>query len=300
MHALRRWSTLLALSGLVLAAATASAQAGPASAEVDILEMVSDKEKIPTPFGDIPLPAPGSWMLGPLDITPTKHVVFLWLGALVVLAVLLPAARAAGRRGGVGVPEGAHNAVEGLVLFIRDRVVMPNVGPAGGKYAPFLLTLFFFIVVLNLFGLVPFGASATSNISVTAALALIAFLVVEYAGVRARGWKGYFGTIFHRPAGMGRFSGWVMAVAMAPIELMGKVSKPFALAVRLMANMLAGKILIFAILSMVMTMGSYLLAPLPVAMVVAMTTLKVFVALLQAYIFVLLTSVFIGLSARTH
>jgi F-type H+-transporting ATPase subunit a len=261
---------------------------------------ILDSREIELPGTVLHLPAAGSWMVGPIDMTPTKHVVFLGLAAILSLLVLLPAAAMAGRAREGRTGGKRHNAVEAVVLFIRDQVVMPNVGHGGEKFAPFVITLFFFILFANLLGLVPWGSTATANISVTAALALMAFVVVEVGGMRALGPKGYLGTIFFVPKGMNPVAAWTMAVALAPVELMGKFTKPIALAIRLMANMTAGHIVLLAIISLIFVFGSFAVAVAPVLMAVAITFLEIFVSLLQAYIFAMLTSVFIGLMQHAH
>ncbi len=190
--------------------------------------------------------------------------------------------------------------IEAAVLFLRDKVIMPNIGHGGDRFVPFVTTLFFFILVSNLLGLLPWGATATGNISVTAALALMAFVTIEYAGMRALGPRGYLGTIVYIPHGLPKPLIPVMALIMTPVELLGKVVKPTALAIRLFANMTAGHILLLAIISLIFVFGSFAIAFAPVVMAVAITFLELFVAFLQAYIFALLTSVFIGLIRHAH
>jgi F-type H+-transporting ATPase subunit a len=267
---------------------------------IDFMHHILDSREIELPGTVLHLPAAGSWMVGPIDMTPTKHVVFLVLAAILVLLVLLPAAAMAGRAREGRTSGKRHNAVEAVVLYIRDQVVMPNIGHGGEKFAPFVISLFFFILFANLLGLVPWGSTATANISVTAALALMAFLVVEVGGMMALGPKGYLGTIFFVPKGMNPVAAWTMAVALAPVELMGKITKPIALAIRLMANMTAGHIVLLAIISLIFVFGSFAIAVAPVLMAVAITFLEIFVSLLQAYIFAMLTSVFIGLMQHAH
>jgi F-type H+-transporting ATPase subunit a len=267
----------------------------------DILHHVLDERELKTPFGYVHLPAEGSWMLGPIDITPTKYVVFIWLMGFLTVALILPAGLAAKRaRQGGSAPRGGHNAVEAMILFFRDKVVMPNIGHGGEKYVPFVISLFFFILIGNLLGLVPYGAAATANISVTVGLAFLAFLVIETAGMRALGPVGYMKTIVYWNNDLPMLMRPMMAVIMTPVELLGKIVKPAALAIRLMANMTAGKIVIYAIISLIFVFGSYWVAAAPVIMVVALTFLKIFVAFLQAYVFALLTSVFIGLIVHSH
>ena len=265
----------------------------------DIMHHIQDSREIELPFvGAVHLPPAGSWMLGPIDITPTKHVVFLALAGLIVVGMFMGTAAAA-RRTGPESPKKGHNIMETLVLFLRDQVVMPNIGHGGEKFAPFVITLFFFILVCNLLGLLPYGATATGNVSVTAALALMAFVTIEVAGMRALGPKGYLGTIVYIPHGLPFPMKVLMVVIMTPVELLGKLTKPFALAIRLFANMTAGHVLLLAIIGLIFLFGVPILVA-PVAMAIALTFLELFVAFLQAYIFALLTSVFIGLIRHAH
>ncbi|HSU16467.1 F0F1 ATP synthase subunit A [Longimicrobium sp.] len=282
--------------------APASAGEGHESAEFDPMHHVQDGRTLEfPPFGELELPAAGSWKVGPVDMTPTRHVVFIWLTGLLMLAVFIPAGRAARRRE-TGRSPGArrHNAVEAAVLFFRDQVVMPNIGHGGEKYAGYLITLFFFILFANLFGLLPWGASATANISVTAALALISFIVVEVSGMVALGPAGYLKTIVYVPHGLPKPLVPIMAVIMTPVELLGKLAKPFALAVRLMANMMAGHIVLLSLFGVALAFGSLAIAVGPMLMALMLTFLELFVAFLQAYVFVVLTSVFIGLIRHEH
>jgi F-type H+-transporting ATPase subunit a len=266
----------------------------------DLIHHISDAREIETPFGTWHLPAAHSWQVGPVDMTPTKHVVFLGLAALILLAIFIPAAQAARRAGAEGAPRRGHNAIESMILFFRDQVVMPNIGHGGERYVPFVTTLFFFILVANLLGLLPWGASATGNISVTAALAILSLIVIEISGMRALGAKGYLGTIVYIPHGLPKWMVLPMALIMTPVELLGKLAKPFALAIRLFANMTAGHVVILAIIGLIFLFGSYAIAVGPVLMAVALMFLELFVAFLQAYIFALLTSVFIGLIRHAH
>jgi F-type H+-transporting ATPase subunit a len=268
--------------------------------EIDILHHILDEHQIETPFGYWHLPPAGSWMLGPIDITPTKYVVFVWLIGLLMLAIFIPAGRIAKRRAEGGSASGGYSAVEAIILFFRDKVVMPNVGHGGEKYVPFVVTLFFFILLGNLIGLVPYGAAATANISVTASLAILSFLVIEGAGMSTLGAAGYMRTIVYWNPGLPVAMRIPMMLILTPVEILGKLSKPFALAVRLMANMAAGKVVIYAMLGLIFLFGSYVIAIAPVAMIVALSFLKIFVALLQAYVFSLLVSVFIGLITHSH
>ena len=235
--------------------------------------------------------------LGPvtLDLSPTKHVVMLLVAATLCLITLLMAARAHKRQHLTsGRPKGFANGIEALVLYIRQEVVLPNVGHHGEKYAPFILSLFFFILFANLLGLIPYGSTATGNIAVTGTLAIITFVMVEVAGMRTLG-LGYIKTIIYWPSGQSPVMNALLTPIMTPIELAGKFTKPFALAIRLFANMTAGHIVVLALIGLIFTFQSYVIAPLPLAMALAIMVLEVFIAFLQAYVFALLASVFIGL-----
>jgi F-type H+-transporting ATPase subunit a len=210
------------------------------------------------------------------------------------LVTLLLAARAHGRHSAAGrAPKGFANGMEAMVLYLRDEVVLPNVGPHGEKYVPFVLTLFFFILFGNLMGLIPYGSTATGNIAVTATLAIITFIMIELAGMRALG-RNYIGTIVYWPHGMNLVTKMLMTVIMTPVEIIGKFTKPFALAIRLFANMTAGHVIVLALIGLIFTFGSYWVIPGPFIMAIGILVLEVFVAFLQAYVFALLASVFIG------
>ncbi|HEX6575712.1 MAG TPA: F0F1 ATP synthase subunit A [Gemmatimonadaceae bacterium] len=235
--------------------------------------------------------------LGPLtlDLSPTKHVVMLWIAAALCLITLLIAARAHKRQSaGGGASKGFANGIEALVLYIRQEVVIPNVGHHGEKYAPFILTLFFFILFANLLGLIPYGATATGNIAVTGTLAAITFVFVEAVGMKTLG-RNYIKTIVYWPSDQPLAMKLFLSPILTPIELFGKFTKPLALAIRLFANMTAGHIVVLALIGLIFTFGSYYIAPAPILMAFAIMVLEVFIAFLQAYVFALLASVFIGL-----
>ena len=271
-------------------------EAGP----VDIITPhITDSHHLELPFvGEWELPRWEPVRVGPLtiDLSPTKHVVMLCIAALLCMIVLIPTAVSHQRHTEEsGAPKGFAAGIEAMVLFLRNEVVLPNVGPHGNAFVPFGLTLFFFILFANLLGLIPYGSTATGNISVTATLAVITFVVVEISGMRTQGW-GYLKTIFYvPPKEMPLLLKPFMFVVMTVVELVGKIAKPFALAVRLFANMTAGHVVLLALISLIFTFQSYAIATAPVAMGVAVSLLEIFVGLLQAYIFTLLSCVFIGL-----
>ncbi len=230
-----------------------------------------------------------------LDLSPTKNVVWLGIAAILCLITLLSAARAHARTVASGhrAPTGFANGMEAFVLALRNEVVIPNVGPNGDKFTPFILTLFFFILFANLCGLIPYGSTATGNIAVTATLAIITFVVVEVAGMRAQG-KAYINTLIYWPHDLNIVTKSLMTIIMTPIEIFGKFTKPFALAIRLFANMIAGHVVLLALIGLIFTFGSYFVAIGPLALAVGISILELFVALLQAFIFALLSAVFIG------
>lgn len=242
-----------------------------------------------------------------IDMSPTKHVVFLWIATLLTILTVWFAARRATRTDpGEQAPGGLLNAFESFYVYLRDDVVLANIGHGGEKYVPYVVTLFFFILFANLLGLVPFGATATSNIMVTAALALISLAVVEASGMAELGFKGWLGTIFYVPPGLHPVMKVVMLMIMTPVELIGKLAKPFALAVRLFANMTAGHFVILALLGLILTYGSFTratgIAAIGGSLLLGLFVmfLEIFVAVLQAYIFATLTAVFIGLIRHAH
>src|SRR5438270_7752152 len=230
-----------------------------------------------------------------IDISPTRHVVMLWIAALLCLIFTLLALRAHNRHTRDGkAPGGFGGGLEAMVLYLRNEVVLPNVGAHGNAFVPYLLTIFFFILFANLLGLVPYGATATGNISVTATLAIVTFIVIEVAGMKAQG-KAYLNAIFFWPHDMSLPMKIFISPILTPIEIFGKFTKPLALAIRLFANMTAGHVVLLALISLIFTFGSWLLVPVPILLALGISLLELFVALLQAFVFTLLSSVFIGL-----
>lgn len=271
----------------------------------DIGEMIfhhtADSRVVELPLGLGTWHLPTGWRLFGLDVSPTKHVVFMVLAAALVFFSMRVAGRQIERRHREGkAPAGFGAAIEALVLFVRNDVALANIGKGGEKYVPYILTLFFFILYCNLLGLLPWGATPTGNLAVTGALALTVFVTVEVSGLVALGPKGYLKTIVFVPPGMRGIGAVLMACIMTPIEVVGKLVKPFALTLRLFANMTAGHFVILALLGLIFIFSSWAVAAGSVAFVVFMMLLELLVAFLQAYIFALLTSVFIGLMLHQH
>jgi F-type H+-transporting ATPase subunit a len=223
-----------------------------------------------------------------IDMSITKHVVFLWLSAALLCIVAIMVARSYAKR---TVPTGFANFVETLVVFVRDEIVLPNMGTTGLRYMPYILTTFLFILIMNLFGLIPYGASATGNVSVTAGLAIIAFVMIQLSAIRAQGFGHY---LMHLTGGVH----WALWPIMVPIEILGLFTKPFALCIRLFANMTGGHIVIVSLIGLIFVFKSYIVAAGPIVFVVGINFLELFVAFLQAYIFVMLTSLFMGLGIK--
>lgn len=234
------------------------------------------------PLGHVNLP---EIHLFGIDFSITKHLVMMWIASVLLVVVL----RLAFRRQ-ASVPSGIANLLEALVVFLRDEVILPNTGEAGRRYLPFLLTTFFFILFCNLLGLIPYGATATGNITVTAALALIALTMIQLGGIKEHGLKHHLQNLV--PHGL---PVWLLPI-MIPVEILGQFTKPFALCVRLYANMTAGHIVILSFISMIFIFESFLISPVAVGFALFINLLEVFIAFLQAYIFTLLTSLFMGMS----
>lgn len=224
---------------------------------------------------------------GCLDLSPTKHTVMMWLALLILFLAFVGGSN---RDKSKLVPKGAgQNLLEMMVLFVRDEIAVKNIGKEDGpRFTPYLLTIFFFILFMNMLGLIPEMATATGNLGVTAGLALCTFLVTQYASIRAAGLGGY---LKHLTGGVH----WALWPIMIPVEILGLFTKPFALTVRLFANMLAGHIVIFFLLGLIFILGSPLVAGISVPFAMGIYFLELFVALVQAYIFTMLSSLFIGM-----
>lgn len=240
-----------------------------------------------------------------IDLSPTKHIVFIILAGLILTVAFSLVGKAMRTSYADRAPRGFANAVEAMVLFFRDEIVRRNIGHGADAYTGYILTLFFFILTMNLLGLVPFGATPTGNLAVTGALAICTFLVTEISGMRALGFSGYMGTIFYAPPGMKGVGKYLLLAVMTPVEFLGKLTKPFALMIRLFANMTAGHTLVLSLIGMIfvfanLTYGKFAIAGASVVMVIAIMLLEVFVAFLQAFIFAMLSSVFIGLIKHAH
>ena len=242
------------------------------------------------------VPAGGALLV---DFSLTRHLVFALLGTLLMaLFVLRMAARYAKGVGRTSAPKGAaQNAFEALVLFVRDDIARPNIGEKADRFVPYLLTAFFFILACNLLGLVPWGATATANISVTAVLAVMTFLMTQLFASKDH-WKHVFW-----PPGVPAF----VKPILIPVELLGLFTKPFALAIRLFANMTAGHLVILSLIGLIFTfsklfgaVAGWAVSPVSVAFALFIYVLELLVAFLQAYVFTMLSAIFIGMAVAEH
>ena len=222
----------------------------------------------------------------PLDFSITKNVLSLFMGAILILVIMSNVARFYKKNGPVA-PKGLAKYLEVLIVMVRDDIAKANIGHKYKKYVPYLLTIFFFIFINNLLGLIPFlpgGANLTGNLTVTLFLAVCTLLVTVFSGN-----KNYWGHIFAMP-GVPK----PLLIIMIPIELVGILTKPFALMVRLFANMTAGHIIILALISIIFINQNAAWGALSVPMALFISVLELLVAFLQAFLFCMLSALFIG------
>lgn len=224
-----------------------------------------------------------------VDMTPTKHLVMMWLASLLLVVML---ARAVRKRG--VVPSGLYNFFEVLVAFVRNEIAVKNIGERDAdRFVPYLVTAFFFILFVNLFGLIPYAATATGNLAVTVTLAIFTFVATQWAAIRSMGIGGW---LHHLTGGVH----WLLWPIMVPVEILGLFTKPFALTVRLFANMIAGHIVILSLIGLIFALNTSWVAIGSVPMALAIFLLEIFVAFVQAYIFTMLSALFIGSGLVHH
>ncbi len=267
-----------------------AAQTAPDKVDIggSIIHHVSNAREIELPFiGTVQLPHFDPIHIGgmTLDLSPSKHVVMIWLVALMLIVLFSVLARPK------LIPRGLYNFFEMIVVFIREEIVRPNFGKKTDNYIHYFLTLFFFILFMNLFGLIPYAASATGNLAVTATLALCTFFITQYTAIKAQGIGGF---LKHLTGGVH----WMMWPIMIPVEVVGLFTKPFALTIRLFANMIAGHIVILSMIGLIFVFKSYYVAPVSIAFSLFIYLIELFVAFVQAYIFTLLSALFIGMGLQ--
>jgi F-type H+-transporting ATPase subunit a len=313
------WTLALAQVQTAAAAGHAATEAEPFNAGETIIHHVANNTEHPI----VRLPK----ILG-IDFSITKHVLMLWLVAILVFVAITWIVRRYQKQG--PVPSGLGNMLETVVEFIRNSIVLPNVGEKWvNTWAPLILTLFFFIFTANLIGLIPIfdvlkllnhgvlhassdsafgrllegGTTATANFNVTAGLALITFASIIIAGSKAHGFLQHWKNIV--PHGLA----WPIYILLIPIEVLGMFVKPFALTMRLAANMTGGHIAILSLLSMVFIFAELTKSALTgiavgfvvsVPLAVGISGLEIIVVLVQAYVFTLLSAVFIGMVIHVH
>ena len=228
----------------------------------------------------------------PLDFSITKNVFSMMLSAIVLFFLFFAVARSYKKN--PKAPKGLAGFLEPLVTFVRDEIAIPNIGTKKyAKYMPYLLTIFFFIWVNNLIGLIPFfpfSSNLTGNIYFTFVMAFITFIVTTLSGN-----KTYWGHIFNTPG----VPVW-LAPIMIPVEIIGMLTKPFALMIRLFANITAGHIIILSLVSLIFIFKTVAIGPVAGAFVLFMSVLEMLVAALQAYVFTLLSALFIGQAVEEH
>ena len=222
-----------------------------------------------------------------MDFSITKTVLMVLVTALLMIFIF----------GGIAksyknslVPTGAGKILEPVILFIRDDIAKPNIGPKYKKYMSYLLTIFFFILFLNVFGLLPFGINVTGNIAITAALAIFTFLITQFTAN-----KNYWQHIFWMPG-----LPLPMKIVMMPIEIIGMFIKPFALLIRLFANMTAGHIVIMSLIAMIYVFKNVIAGVAFPFLTFVLYLLEILVAFLQAYIFTMLSAVYFGMANEEH
>ncbi len=252
-----------------------------------ILHHVMDSRTIEVPFGEIHLPQLP--LIFGIDISPTKHVVFMWLIAIILIVLLTFVSKKYKKS---LIPKGITNFFELIIVFVRDEIVIPTIGKGYEKFLPYLLTTFFFILFSNMFGLIPYSVTVTSNIAVTAALAGITFIATQFGGIKSYGFVGYFKGLV--PHGMPK----PILPLMILVEILGLFTKPFALCIRLFANMIAGHVVILSLLGLIFIMHTIFVAPVSVGFALFIYLLEILVALIQAYIFTMLSSLFIGMAVH--
>lgn len=326
-----RFSAVTILFLLASSDVLASDTSGDGESVIDVMGKVMDHDYVDLPFTKVYLPrillvdgdwyfysttqsalASGDFVNGEngleradgaaitLDMSITSHLVYVWLGIL--LTLLITAWAASRYKRGVGAktePKGAfHNIFEVVFVFVRDEIAKEFIpSDKFARYVPYLFSIFMAITFMNLFGLLPWAASATADLTVTATLAAITFFITQFSGT-----KDHWQHVFVFPG----VPAWSRAI-LTPVEILGLFTKPFALAIRLFANMLSGKIMIVSILGLIFIfvdlfgsavgLGSSVFW---VLLTSALYFLKALVALIQAYVFTLLSAVFIGMAAEEH
>jgi F-type H+-transporting ATPase subunit a len=225
----------------------------------------------------------------PLDFSITKNVLSIFVVALLMFFIFSSLAKSYSKNNGIA--KGIGRIFEPVVLYVRDEIAIPNIGEKHYKrYMSYLLTIFFFILFLNIFGLTPLGINVTGNLTITASLAILTFLITNLTAN-----KNYWGHIFWMP-GVPK----LMRIVLAPIELLGVVIKPFSLMIRLYANIFAGHIVLMSIIGLMFIFKGWIGSSLSFGLSFCLSILEILVAFLQAYIFTMLSALYFGSAVEEH
>lgn len=225
----------------------------------------------------------------PIDFSITKNIFMILVVGLILFLLFAGLGKSYKKNGSIA--KGAGRFFEPIILYIRDDIAIPNIGEKHyKKYMSFLLTIFFFIWFLNMFGLTPLGVNITGNLAITASLAVITYLITTFTAK-----KDYWGHIFWMPG-----VPVPMKFILAPIELLGTIIKPFSLMIRLYANMVAGHIVLMSLIALMYTFNSPIGSPLSFFLAFVLSLLEILVALLQAYIFTMLAALYFGAAVEEH
>ena len=223
------------------------------------------------------------------DLSITKNVAQMLFSAIVLFLLFTSIAKSYKTRGVTSAPKGKQSFFEPLVMFVRDDIAKGNIGHGSEKFVPYLLTVFFMILINNVFGMIPIGANLTGNIAFTLVLSVFTLIITNINGNGA-----YWHHIFMPPAPK-----WLYPI-LIPIEVVGIFTKPFALMMRLFANMTAGHIIVISLVGLIFVFKTILISPVSVAFALFIDVLECLVAFLQAYVFTMLTALFIGSAVADH
>ena len=225
----------------------------------------------------------------PFDFSITKNVFMMLVVSIIMFLLFTSLAKSYAKNGGIA--KGAGRFFEPIILYIRDDIAIPNIGHKNyKKYMSYLLTIFFFVWFLNMFGLTPLGVNVTGNIAITAGLAILTYLITTFTAN-----KNYWGHIFWMPG-----VPTPMKIILAPIELLGTIIKPFSLMIRLYANIVAGHVVLMSIIGLMFIFKSWLGSSLSFFLAFALSLLEILVAALQAYIFTMLSALYFGAANEEH
>ena len=231
----------------------------------------------------------------PMDFSITKNVFMIFIVGLMMLLMFSRMAKSYAKRGG-DLPSGLGRFLEPIIVYVRDEIAKPNIGKNYKKYMNYLLTVFFFVWIVNLFGLSPIGVNVTNNIAVTFCLALLTFLITTFSAK-----KTYWLHLFDP---LGNSMPWIakipIYILLVPIEILGTIVKPFSLMIRLYANITAGHIVLMSIIGMMFVFANWIGGSLSFMLAFVLGILELLVAALQAYIFTMLSALYFGSAAEEH